>query len=143
MTITIVVDTREQLPLSFDPANVLTVRAALPAGDYSILGAEDRVAIERKSLADLVRSFTAARARFMAELRVLSTYEWAAVVVEDGWPNLLAGRYPGTVKPASVAAAVVSTMVDLKVPVLFAGDRPGARRMVEDLLVRWERRKGA
>lgn len=53
----IVVDTREQRPYSFDEARVGgVVHAALPAGDYSLLGQETRIAIERKSLADVRRA---------------------------------------------------------------------------------------
>ena len=51
--ITVVVDTREQEPYSFDSDKVSAVRKALPAGDYSLVGLEERVAVERKSLTDL------------------------------------------------------------------------------------------
>ena len=47
-------DTREQEVYTFDAARVTTVRRALPAGDYSLDGLEDRVAIERKTVEDLV-----------------------------------------------------------------------------------------
>jgi ERCC4-type nuclease len=47
--ITVVVDTREQEPYTFDPRSVTVIRRALPAGDYSIEGHEDSVAVERKT----------------------------------------------------------------------------------------------
>lgn len=137
----VVIDTREQLPWAFSP-RVTTVRSALPAGDYSIQGLEDRVAIERKSLADYVRSVIQERDRFGRELRLLADYDFAVVVVEATWLDVVAGNYGGGVKPASVIGATVSIMVDIGVPVLFAGDRPGARRMTEELLLRWHRRAG-
>lgn len=40
--ITVVVDTREQEPYSFDSDKVSAVRKALPAGDYSLVGLEER-----------------------------------------------------------------------------------------------------
>jgi hypothetical protein len=50
---TIVVDTREQRPWSFDQYDVATVNEPLETGDYSVKDAEDSFAIERKSLDDL------------------------------------------------------------------------------------------
>jgi hypothetical protein len=40
-----IADTREQEPYSFDSDKVSAVRKALPAGDYSLVGLEERVAI--------------------------------------------------------------------------------------------------
>jgi ERCC4-type nuclease len=45
----ILIDTREQIPFNFSRYGVQTETDALPVGDYSIPGFEDRVAIERKS----------------------------------------------------------------------------------------------
>ena len=61
---TIVIDTREQEPYSFDSRLVAAVRRALPAGDYSVEGMEERVAVERKSLDDFVSTVIHARRRF-------------------------------------------------------------------------------
>ena len=64
----IAVDTREQLPYLFQGFGHWVggvVRAALPTGDYSVQGMEALVAMERKSLPDLVLSLTASRARFL------------------------------------------------------------------------------
>ena len=50
---TIVVDTREKKPIIV-PEFVKTVKKALNPGDYSILGYENRIAIERKSIDDYI-----------------------------------------------------------------------------------------
>ncbi len=51
----IVIDTREQLPLDFSPfQDVRVVRTKLWPGDYSIIGGSKLVAIERKSISDLI-----------------------------------------------------------------------------------------
>lgn len=47
-----VVDTREQLPLDLAPLQ--TVAGTLSTGDYSVRGLEHAIAIERKSLGDLL-----------------------------------------------------------------------------------------
>jgi ERCC4-type nuclease len=45
--IVVIADSREQEPYSFEATRITTVRRALPAGDYSLDGLEDRVAVER------------------------------------------------------------------------------------------------
>ena len=57
MTLQVVIDSREQMPLDFGP-EVPTVRRKLDAGDYSAAGFEHRLAVERKSLSDLLGSLT-------------------------------------------------------------------------------------
>lgn len=97
---TVVVDSREQTPFAFtglhgdarhgrQPLTVRTVTAGLSAGDYSIEGFERQVAIERKSLCDLFNTLGQARARFIRELGRLHAMEFAAVVVEAGWEEVL------------------------------------------------------
>ena len=48
------IDTREQHPLDFDRCAV--VRDTIPTFDYAIEGDQNRFAIERKSLSDLIQS---------------------------------------------------------------------------------------
>ncbi|MCA1987342.1 MAG: hypothetical protein LDL27_12865, partial [Desulfovibrio sp.] len=66
----IVVDTREQRPFRFErwPAVILEP-GTLPTGDYSLPGLAHRVALERKSLDDLVSCLkSTGRERFEREL---------------------------------------------------------------------------
>ena len=68
----IIEDTREQRPLPFhllDPRDALPViRGGLELGDYSAVGMEADLFIERKALPDLVGSVTHDRRRFEDEL---------------------------------------------------------------------------
>jgi ERCC4-type nuclease len=48
----IVIDSREQQPLSF--SRLPAIRGTLVTGDYSVVGLESLFAIERKAFADLV-----------------------------------------------------------------------------------------
>lgn len=136
----IVIDTREQQPYSFDPAHITSVRRALPAGDYSLDGYEASVAVERKSLEDFVSSAVTARERFGRELRVLSEYDFACVVVEASMEDILEHRYRAGIHPASVFGATLSIIVDVGVPVYFCNDRQIACRFVEDALCRYHRK---
>ena len=137
--IPIVIDTREQQPYAFDPARFSVERRALPAGDYSLVGSEERVAVERKSLADFAQTVIRARRRFHEELRKLAGHEFACIVVEGSMRDVLDGAYGTGAHPNSVFGAAISLCVDWRVPVYFCGDRQIARRFVEAYLERCTR----
>ena len=67
-----VVDTREQCPLDLSP--LTTVVGTLATGDYSVKGLVDVVAIERKSLSDLLGCIGQSRERFDKEIMRLLGY---------------------------------------------------------------------
>jgi len=104
---TVICDSREQLPYSFDrmpgrtPDEIIAVPAAvqgLPSGDYSIQGMEELIAIERKSLDDAYGSVTWGRRRFEAEIGRLDEMPgFAAVVIEADWREIVspADHRPG------------------------------------------------
>ena len=86
---TIIVDTREQAPYGFDKYEVVTEPAALPVGDHSLPGFEDRAAIERKELGDLIGCLMGkGRDRFERELARARHYELFAVVCECSWQDV-------------------------------------------------------
>lgn len=106
----VVVDTREQAPFTFTgltcdvadgggPLTIQTTRGTLKSGDYSLAGFETRVACERKSLADLYGTIGQGRDRFERELQRLSTYAYAAVVIEATWAEIAADPPPHTRLP--------------------------------------------
>lgn len=138
--ITVVTDTREQLPYIFDSEKVVAIRKALTAGDYSLEGLEDRVAVERKTLADFVTTVIRGRKRFYRELQKLSAFESACVVVECNFRDLVEGRYHSGAHPHALIATVASIVVDFGVPVYFCSDRQAACRFVQEYLTRFHRR---
>ncbi len=138
--IAVVIDTREQEPYGFDPERVVPVRRALPAGDYSLVGHETDVAIERKSLDDFVSTAVRNRKRFARELRLLAGYDLGCVVVEATLEDVLAHRYRSGAHPHAIFGATLSMVVDHGVPVFFCSDRQIACRFVEGLLLRYHRK---
>jgi ERCC4-type nuclease len=132
-----VVDSREQRPYSFTSAG--SVVKALPAGDYSLEGFEEKIAIERKSLSDYISSVVHNRRRFEAELQKLTGYEYAWVVVEGSLVDVLAGNYRSRINPKSLLGITTSLMTDY-IPIVFAGNRPCARVLTEALLLRCYKR---
>jgi len=139
--VTIVVDTREQEPYAFDPERVIVTRNALPAGDYSIEGYEDTVAVERKTLEDFVSTVIRSRKRFKRELQRLCGYEFACIVVEADLSDILGGRYRSGAHPNAVLGAAISIVVDFDIPVFFCSDRQAACRFVEGYLIRFHPKK--
>lgn len=138
--ITIIVDSREQKPYSFDPRLASTERRALPAGDYSVAGLEDQVAVERKSLDDFVSTVIHARNRFKRELQKLAGYRAACVVVEGSILDVLQHRYRSAAHPNAILGSTMSIILDYRVPVLFCGDRQVACHFTQTfLLAAWKR----
>jgi len=140
---TIIIDTREQEPYSFEPRLVAAVRRALPAGDYSVEGLEERVAVERKTLDDFVSTVIHARQRFRQELRKLAEYRAACVVVEASVVDILLQRYRGEAHPNAVLGNALSIILDFGVPVFFCGNRQAACQFVQAYLLAAHARWGA
>lgn len=136
----IVIDTREQLPYTFDPGRIQSARRALPAGDYSLEGYETSVAVERKSINDFVSTVIRSRKRFYRELGLLAEYEHACVVVEASLREIIQGEYRSNAHPSAVLGAAMSIIIDFGVPVFFCADRQLARRFVEEYLLRAHRK---
>jgi ERCC4-type nuclease len=137
---TIVIDSREQEPYSFDSRLTSAERRALQAGDYSVGGLEDQVAVERKTLDDFVSTLIHRRRRFREELRKLSQYRAACVVVEAELLDVLGKRYRGETRTAAVVGSTLSILLDFGVPVVFCGNRQAARHFTQGyLLAAWRR----
>lgn len=89
----IIIDTREQAPFAFrhERMDATTEPGTLAVGDYSLAGLEDRVAVERKSLPDLVMCLGRERERFERELARGAALDAFAVVCEGSWLELSRG----------------------------------------------------
>jgi ERCC4-type nuclease len=119
-------DKREQLGWTFAP-NVPTVDITMKSGDYTVIGHETEIAIERKSLADLVGSITWGNVRFQKELERLRSYRLAAVVIEASPADVEGHRYfAKKVEPSEVFAIVAALHVKHGVPFMFGGTRKHA-----------------
>ncbi len=116
---TVVIDTREQRNFTFTglyadakdgnrPLVVPTVVATLGQGDYSIVGLENVVAAERKSLADLYGTLGQGRKRFERELERLAGLRWAAVVVEADWSAVLDGYHRSQLNAKTIHRSVIA-----------------------------------
>lgn len=134
--VTIIVDSREQAPYQFScPVEVGT----LPTGDYSLKGFEDRVAIERKALDDLIGSLTSGRKRFERELQRSRAYDYFAIVIEASLSDLNNGSYRSRMTPTSAVQSILALSVRYRVPVWFAENRQSGQKITESLLMKYAR----
>lgn len=132
----IAVDTREQLPYTFEGCAV--ERITLKAGDYSIVGEEHHVAVERKSHADCWGSLSNGRGRFERCVARLAELDRAAIVVECSLTELCAR--PSQIQrttPASVVGGLVSYAARYAIPVFWCDTRPMAERVTLRFLASW------
>ena len=135
----LITDTREQAPYAFERFDVQTVRAALPTGDYSLPGFEDRAAIERKSLNDLIGGclMGSNRERFERELARAAHYDLFAVVVEATLLDVSRGNYRSKMNSHAALQSLVSFQVRYRIPFIWAGNRAGGEYMVHALLSKY------
>ena len=134
MSFQIVIDTREQEPYGF---SCETVSRKLEAGDYSVVGHEDAVAVERKSLSDFVHTVIHDFDRFAVELKKLSAMRCACIVVEADLDAMLRGLTGDKLRgafPASVFGASLYVSVRYGVPVYWCGSRQAACAFTDQFL---------
>ncbi len=130
----LVVDSREQTPFTFAGYDAEVQAGALTVGDYSLFGLTDRVAVERKSLPDLVLCLGRERERFERELQRAAALSAFMVVVEAPWGDLASGNYRSQLNPNSARQSVLAFTCRYRVPFMFAGTRAEAERMTFDYL---------
>lgn len=135
------VDTREQEP--FTLVGFATIRKTLGAGDYSIVGYETKVAVERKSYMDAWGSMSTGRARFERCVKRLAELDRAAIVVECGLDKLShQPSYIQRTSPASVIGGLISWSVQYRLPVFFCPDRDYAERVTVRFLSAYFKHRG-
>jgi ERCC4-type nuclease len=139
----VLVDTREQRPwrLLDNHPNWIggEKRAALKAGDYSVEGMQELLALERKSMVDVIRSTMAVRARFIASCARLSKLRWKAILIEATYENMKSPyREMEDLETGAHPNAVVGTLdaIEAKfgVPVIYTSP---IRHLAEERAASW------
>jgi DNA excision repair protein ERCC-4 len=139
---TIIIDRREQTPWTYSPV-VQTMPGTLHGCDYSLVGYEQVIGIERKSATDLLGCLTHDRERWTRSLEALRTRRWHAIVVEGSLSFVLAGAGRSRAHPSSILGSVCAIVAD-GTPILFADDAWSAGTLAERLLVKfWKRAMAA
>lgn len=135
----IIIDTREQLPFSFNGLSCKTEKAALETGDYSVKGYEKNIIVERKSKADLFQSVGRERQRFQKEFERLTFVKYSAIVVEVDWREIERKPENTIMNPAAVRNTLFSWSLKYNVIPILAASRQEAERLTfEFLLWAWK-----
>lgn len=126
----VVIDTREQDPLPVRQLPV--VRAGLYTGDYSVCGLESLIAIERKSIPDLVSCCASSnRERFENELHRLRGFRFRRLLVIGKRQDIEQGNYRSNVRPSAVLGTLATFEIRFDCPVVFADTPATGAAMVE------------
>ncbi len=127
----VLIDTREQRALRFPPElGVDCGSATLAAGDYSFRGFTGVIALERKSVADLIGTLTKGRERFENELDLLAELRWAAILVEGRRGDVEAGIYRSLATPQSIMGSLRAIWMRWRVPTFWCDSPEGCAREV-------------
>ncbi len=133
MDIKIKVDSREQKPYQFKDVEV----GALNVGDYSILGLENHIAIERKELNDLIGSLTTGRERLEKELWRGKALDYFALVVEASLSDIINHNYRSEMDPKSAIQSLLAFSIRYRLPIWFCENREYGARVTESLLMKY------
>lgn len=117
----ILVDSREQNPFDFSRFSRWFAgieRRALKLGDYSVEGLEDQCVVERKDLADLVRSFTADRSVFVNRLRQMARCRDRLLVVTAALSQVKSPQPHTNTNPNCITQSLVAVLAGLGIPFL-------------------------
>jgi len=123
----IVIDTREQRPFTFSGYD--SVIATLSTGDYSLLGYEDRVAVERKSKEDAYGCVGTGRRRFIDCLKRLAELDRAAIVIERSIEDFAVPPARTRIDARMAVGSYISWSCQYRIPVFWCESRAYAERV--------------
>lgn len=139
----IIVDSREQTPFKFRKSDIIeeVVVKALSAGDYSIEGYQDTIAIERKSGADLFGTIGKGNARFQRELERAINYDYFAIVIEEDYTAIRDKTFNNAFRCKMRGDVVLSILFTLSlkygVHVYFCKNRNEATSLTRKILTNY------
>lgn len=126
----IIRDTREPAHTVYDfaPLGAMQITQKLEEGDYSLVGCEDILSVERKTLPDAVACVGRERDRFERCLERLAEIAakpegYACVVIEGTLEEAAKGIPESLVHGHAIVGSFLAWSVRYKVPFFFCGDR--------------------
>jgi len=134
----IIIDSREQRPYTFrsiGPDFPQTKTSGLKTGDYSLIGFENEICIERKTLADLFGSMGSGRKRFEKEIMRMSKMSYAGLVLESPLTNIFINPPPRSkMNPRAVFRSLISWSIKYNIAVWPAWNREAGEKITYLLL---------
>lgn len=136
----VVIDTREQAPFTFAAmSNWIggTVSRKLDVGDYSIVGMERLLRLERKSLTDLITTLMQCRKRFFKECESLAKFRHAALLIEATYEDVKSFYHEDlctSAHPNAVSGSLDAVEARFGIPVIYTSQH---RPLAEEKAASW------
>lgn len=137
---TAVIDSQEHMGYTFERFSdwfAGTIRKRLPIGDYTILGLEDEVAIERKTLPDLVKSIIQERKDFIKKCEGLSNFKKKCIVIEGSMTTLKTPYEDSCAHPNAVLGSLLAAQERWEIPFYFLDNFLLAEEFVASMLSKY------
>jgi len=129
----LVVDTREQHP--WCPPGMLMVSRALKVGDYSLVGYEDIIRVERKaSIMELQLNLVRHWDQFIKNMSLLAKFPIHFLIITDSFVRLFRYNKYSNVRPEVFRSRLNRLMLETGIIPLFIGKTQHAESYVRDLL---------
>jgi len=127
----VLVDTREKQPLTIYANHPNWIggerRCKLKTGDYTVEGMESLLALERKSLADLVACTVVYRKLFFANCERLAKFRWKAILIEASYEDIKTPfdefDIPSEVHPNAVCGTLDAIEAKFNIPIIYTSTR--------------------
>ena len=141
----IIADTREQQPWDFQDHDIVekVISTKLDTGDYSVVGLEDKVCLERKkSVAEVANNVN--QDRFWKEMKRMEEFDYRFVLLEFSIDDVL--NFPvGSTIPKSkwkylkvsgnyIMKKLTQIQIDYNIHVVFCGDVDNAQLVAINIL---------
>ncbi len=136
----IVIDSQEHRGYKFERFTnwfAGTIHKRLPIGDYTILGMEDEVVVERKTLPDLVRSIIQERKDFIKKCEGLSVFKKKCIVIEGSTTSLKTPYEDSQAHPNAVFGSLLAAQERWDIPVYFLDNFLLAEEFVASMLSKY------
>lgn len=139
--IKVVIDTQEKKPYTFEKYGCTCINKSLKTGDYSLLGMENEVTIERKTLSDLVRSLGQGRERFEKEFTRMQAFKYPVLIIESSLKNLTKPFKYSKMTPAEIINSLLSWSIKYGVCIFFGCNRELSENLAFRILEKYQMNK--
>jgi len=137
---TVVIDSAEHMGYKFDRFTNWfsgTVRKRLPIGDYTLIGFEDEIIIERKTIPDLVNSVIQERKEFISKCDRLSHFKKKCLVIEGSLASLKTPYDESRAHPNAVIGSIIAAQERWHIPLYFLDNYILAEEFVASMLSKY------
>lgn len=136
----VVIDSAEHLGYKFERFTNWfsgTVRKRLHVGDYTILGMEEEVVVERKTIPDLVNSIIQDQKDFIEKCERLSNFKKKYLVIEGSLSSIKTPYEDSQAHPNAVLGSLLAAQERWDIPVYFLDNFLLAEEFVASMLSKY------